>query len=188
MTGVQTCALPISHMPRDRTRSHHKLSQNHPPCSHRLPLLLHWFAHRRDDSARYTDFVDRMPTMLRRAHLALLLLLTLLLAPVTTTLCGVRCIGLGSSSVSQKQSSHTQCVRPSTCCHSSRQAICQASTAADEATALLKGVHSSAGDHVARIALPSLSKRVSQQLAARRNLDGAPPGRDSALTRVPLRI
>jgi hypothetical protein len=149
---------------------------------------LHWFAHRPDDSARYTNFVDRMPTMLRRAHLALLLLLTLVLAPVTTTLCGVRCIGLVSSSVSQKQSAHTQCVRLSTCCYSSRQAICQASTAADEATALLKGVRSSAGDPVARISLPSLSKRVSQQLAARRNLDGAPPGRDSALIRVPLRI
>ena len=175
-------------MPWDRTRSHHKLSQNHPPCSHRLPLLLHCFAHRPDDSARYTDFVNRMPTMLRRAHLAVVLLLTLVLSPVTTTLCGVRCIGLVSSRVAQKQSSHTQCVRLSTCCHSSRQAICQASTAADEATALLKGVRSSDGDHVARIAVPSLSKRVSQQLAARRNLDGAPPGRDSALTRVPLRI
>jgi hypothetical protein len=129
-----------------------------------------------------------MPTMLRRAHLAVLFLLTLVLAPVTTTLCGVRCIGLVSSRVSQKQSTHTQCVRLSTCCHSSRQAICQVSTAVDEATALLKGVRSSAGDHVARIALPSLGKRVSQQLAARRNLDGASPGRDPALTRAPLRI
>jgi hypothetical protein len=140
-----------------------------------------------DLSARYTEFVDYMP-MLRRAHIAVLLLLTLLLAPVTTALCGVRCIGLVSSRVSQKQGAHAQCVRLSTCCHSSRQAICQVSTAADEATALLKGVRLSAGDHLARMALPSLSKGVSQQLASRRNLDGAPPGRDPAVTRAPLRI
>jgi hypothetical protein len=155
-------------------------------AAHKLPLL-HCFAHRPNVSARYTDLVDCMPTMLLRAHLALLLLFTLVLAPVTTALCGVHCIGFMSSRVSQKQSAHTYCVGPSNCCHSSRQAIGQASTAADDAAAVLKGARSSAGDHVVRIAVTPLSKGVSQQLAARRNLEN-PPGRDTALTRAPLRI
>src|ERR1700745_3205670 len=126
--------------------------------------------------------------MLRRAHIAVLLLLTLVLAPVTTAFCGVHCIGLVLSHVSQKQSAHPKCVARSACCPSSRRAICPASPAADDAPAFLKRVHTSAGDDGAQIAADLLSNHVSRRIDARRRLDSAPPGRVSGLASAPLRI
>src|ERR1700760_1966095 len=126
--------------------------------------------------------------MLRRAHIAVLLLLTLVLAPVTTAFCGVHCIGLVSSHVSQIQSAHPDCVALSACCPSSPRAICPASTAADDAPAFLKRVHTSAGDDGAQITAYVLSNHVSRRIEARRPLDSAPPGRDSGLASAPLRI
>lgn len=126
--------------------------------------------------------------MLRRAQLALALILLLVLAPLASATCGIECLSVTPHPPTQAARSQHDCVRAAACCHSNGPAICAAAQA-PEAIAALISINIALGQHEATPAIAVVDLLPS----SRRNfdahgIDSSPPGQLRAASSIPLRV
>jgi hypothetical protein len=127
--------------------------------------------------------LDLMP---RRAHLTLALIVLLVLGPLSSATCGIACLA-PPHPTTHAAATQSDCVRASSCCHSSRTAIC-AATQASETVAALPSTNSATPDAPALALLTAESPlRNPRNLAAHR-IDSSPPGQLRSATPTPLRV
>jgi hypothetical protein len=125
--------------------------------------------------------------MPRRAHLTLALIVLLVLAPLARATCGIACLAITPHHSAPAAATQPDCVRASSCCHSSRTAIC-AATQASETVAALPSTDSATPDAPALALLTAESPlRNPRNLAAHR-IDSSPPGQLRSATPTPLRV
>jgi hypothetical protein len=126
--------------------------------------------------------------MLRRAQLALALILLLVLAPLASATCGIECLAVTSHRPTQSARSQHDCVRAAACCHSNGPAICAAAQT-PEAIAALIPINIAVGqqDATPAIAVVDLLPLSRRELAAH-GIDSSPPGQLRAANPIPLRV
>ncbi len=125
--------------------------------------------------------------MLRRAQLALALILLLVFSPLAGATCGIACLTVIPHRPLQAGTAEHHCVRASACCHSSGPAIC-AATQATEAIAALLSANSAAVQHDASPAIVAAALPLSQRDLTAHRIDSSPPGQLRASNPIPLRV
>jgi hypothetical protein len=125
--------------------------------------------------------------MPNRAQLAFALMLLLVLAPLASTTCGIRCLAVAPHHPIFALTSQQPCVRAATCCHSTGAAVCTATQAPDTVAALLStgtnALHNPPAIAVIAAGLLSQDPRTCTS----QTVDSSPPGQLHA-TPSPLRI
>jgi hypothetical protein len=126
--------------------------------------------------------------MLRRAQLALALILLLVLAPLAGATCGIQCLAVAPHHPAHTAASQRDCMRAPTCCHSSGPAICSAADAPPAIAAFLTADTKAPHDTLAlAIVAAELLPQNGRAIAAR-SIDSSPPGELRAAHLVPLRV
>ena len=124
--------------------------------------------------------------MLRRAQLALALILLLVLAPLAGANCGIECRDATSLQPLHAASAQHPCARASACCHS-KPVLCGVTSAPDFTAALVtgtKGPH----DTSAHAATAAESLPPNSRIIAARYIDSSPPGQLRSVHLTPLRV
>jgi hypothetical protein len=126
--------------------------------------------------------------MLRRAQLALSLVLLLALAPLAGATCGIACLTAIPHRPMQAATAQHHCVRAAACCHSSGPAIC-AVTQAPEAIAAWVAANTAAVQHDASPAIVAIDfSPLSLRDLAAHSIDRSPPGQLRTSNPIPLRV
>ena len=126
--------------------------------------------------------------MLRRAQLALALMLLLVLAPLASAACGIECLAVTPHHPMRTARSQHDCLRASACCHSSGPAICSAAQA-PEAIAALVSTNTAAAQHDATPAIVAADLLpLSQRDLTAHRIDSSPPGGFRAANSILLRV
>jgi hypothetical protein len=125
--------------------------------------------------------------MLRRAQLALALILLLVLAPLAGATCGIQCLAVIPHHPAQAAAQH-HCVRASTCCHSGGPAICSAADAPPAIAAFLTADTKAPHDTLALAIVAAELLPQNDRASAAHSTDGSPPGELRAAHIVPLRV
>lgn len=124
--------------------------------------------------------------MLRRAQLALALILLLVLAPLAGATCGIQCLAAAPHPSTHAATAQHQCVRASACCHPGGPILCSAANSPENTAALLSAdtPHDPPAFAVVIVESPSQTSRT----LVGRNIDSSPPGQLRAANPLPLRV
>jgi hypothetical protein len=124
--------------------------------------------------------------VLRRVHLALVLVLLLTVAPLAGASCGITCL-TASPHIAGTAITQERCVIAAVCCHSSGAAICAAAQT-PEALAALLTIHNEAPDAAAVTVPHGDTSSPNAPGRTTRSIDSSPPGQSLAASLTPLRI
>ena len=125
--------------------------------------------------------------MPRRTQLAFALILVMVLAPLGGVSCGIACLAAAPHHSMQTPAFRHDCMRASTCCHSSGPAICTATQQPEVIAALL--ATDTAATHAATALVPVAEPSLPNPRAiSTYRSDSSPPGQLPVASPIPLRI
>jgi hypothetical protein len=128
----------------------------------------------------------KLKPVLRRAQLALALILLLVLAPLAGANCGIECIGATSLQPLHAASAQHPCARASACCHS-KPVLCGVTSAPEFTAAFVTGTKAPHGT-AAHAAIAAESLPQNSRTIAARCIDTSPPGQLRSAHSTPLRV
>jgi hypothetical protein len=126
--------------------------------------------------------------MLRRAQLALALILLLVLAPLAGATCGIKCMAATPHHPVHAASAQHPCMRASACCPSNGPAICGATNAPGAIAALLNTDTNATHDAPTLASVAAAYLSLNHRSLSADHIDSLPPGQHRAANPIPLRV